>query len=162
MTNETSFQVRNLQRQDLAALSDLWLEFASHREGITRSKILSQDSADYFLGYASNLIGRRDALTLVAVAGGRLVGYFIAIKQRKPPIYRHTQVAYISDSFVVASHRRKGVLKRFMAELERWTKREAITAIDVNLFHSNAEAQDVYRSLGFQDYRVLLRRETTH
>jgi GNAT superfamily N-acetyltransferase len=46
-----------------------------------------------------------------------------------------------------------------MNELQKWCKSEGITAIDVQLFENNKLAEEVYRKLGFTDYRVVLRQE---
>ena len=151
--------IRKLQEDDIDGICELWKEFARLREGLTKSKILNDDAADYFFGYATGLLSRKDTLTLVADDGGKIVGYMIAQKQRRPPIYHHTQVAYLSDSFVAESHRGKGVLRAFMGELHKWCKGEGVTAIDVQIFEGNKDAQAIYRKLGFHDYRVLLRQE---
>jgi GNAT superfamily N-acetyltransferase len=151
--------IRKLQEDDIDGICELWKEFAKLREGQTKSRILNDDAADYFFGYATGLLQRKDTLTLVAEDAGEVVGYLIAQKQRRPPIYHHTQVAYLSDSFVAETHRGQGILKRFMEELRQWCKKEGITAVDVQIFESNKEAVAVYHKLGFHDYRVLLRQE---
>lgn len=152
-------RIRKLAEDDIDGICALWKEFARLREGMTQSKILNADAADYFFGYATGLLQRKDTLTLVAEEGKELVGYVIASKQRRPPIYRHTKVAYLSDAFVSESHRGQGILKQFMTELQKWSKTEGITAIDVQLFESNKEAQAIYKALGFTDYRVVFRQE---
>lgn len=152
-------KIRKLADDDVDGLCALWSEFARLREGLTHSRILNEDAADYFFAYATGLLSRKDTLTIVADDDGKLVGYLIATKQRRPPIYHHTKVAYLSDAFVTDTHRGKGVLRQFMAELQKWCKGEGITAIDVQLFENNKEAQAIYRKLGFKDYRVLLRQE---
>lgn len=152
-------KIRKLQEADIDGICELWKEFAKLREGLTKSRILNDDAADYFFGYATGLLSRKDTLTLVADDGGRIVGYLIATKQRRPPIYHHTQVAYLSDSFVAETHRGQGILRGFMGELHKWCKSESITAIDVQIFEANKDAQTVYRKLGFHDYRILLRQE---
>lgn len=151
--------IRRLQEDDIDGICELWKEFARLREGLTKSKILNPDAADYFFGYATGLLSRTDTLTLVADDGGDVIGYLIAQKQRRPPIYHHTQVAYLSDSFVAATHRGQGILKGFMVELREWCAKEGVTAIDVQIFEGNKEALTVYRKLGFHDYRMLLRQE---
>lgn len=151
--------IRKLQEDDIDGICELWKEFARLREGLTKSRILNDDAADYFFGYATGLLSRKDTLTLVADDNKKVVGYLIAQKQRRPPIYHHTQVAYLSDSFVAVTHRGRGILRMFMAELQAWCKQEGVTAIDVQIFEGNKEAQAVYRKLGFHDYRVLLRQE---
>ncbi len=154
-------KIRKLGEGDVDGLCKLWAEFARMREGLTHSKILNEDAADYFFAYATGLLQRKDTLTLVAEAAetGQLVGYLIANKQRRPPIYRHTKVAYLSDAYVTDSHRGTGILRQFMDDLQKWCKGEGITAIDVQLFENNKEAQTIYRNLGFNDYRVVLRQE---
>lgn len=152
-------RVRKLGEDDIDGICALWKEFAVMREGLTKSKILNDDAADYFFGYATGLLSRKDTLTLVADDGGKVVGYLIAQKQRRPPIYHHTQVAYLSDSFVAVSHRGQGILRQFMAEMHKWCKSEGITAVDVQIFEGNKDAQEVYQHLGFTPYRVVLRQE---
>ena len=152
-------EIRKMQDGDVDGICELWKEFAVLREGITSAKILNDDAADYFFGYATGLLERKDTLTLVAQDGKPLVGYLIATKQRRPPIYHHTRVAYLSDSFVTESYRGQGILKRFMGELNKWCLAEGITAVDVQLFQGNKDALEVYRKLGFRDYRVVLRSE---
>lgn len=151
--------IRKLQEDDIDGICELWKQFALLREGLTKSKILNTDAADYFFGYATGLLSRKDTLTLVAEDGGTVIGYLIAQKQRRPPIYHHTQVAYLSDSFVAATHRGQGILRRFIDELRNWCKNEGVTAIDVQIFQGNNDALEVYRKLGFREYRVLMRQE---
>ena len=151
--------IRKLKEEDIDGICELWKEFAKLREGFTQRRILNEDAADYFFGYATGLLSRKDTLTLVAEDGSKLVGYLIATKQRRPPIYHHTKVAYLSDTFVAEGHRGQGILKRFLAELNKWCKSEGITAIDVQLFEGNDEAQEIYQKLGFHNYRVVLRTE---
>lgn len=152
-------RIRKLAEDDIDGICALWKEFARLREGMIQSKILNEDAADYFFGYATGLLQRKDTLTLVAEENKELVGYVIASKQRRPPIYRHTKVAYLSDAFVSESHRGQGILKQFMAELRKWSTNEGITAIDVQLFETNSDAQAIYKKLGFTDYRVVFRQE---
>lgn len=151
--------IRNLTEDDIDGICVLWQQFAAMREEMTETKVLNDDASDYFFGYATGLLNRKDALTLVAEEDGKLVGYLVAQKQRRPPIYHHTRVAYLSDAFVVESARGKGVLKEFIADLKAWCKREGITAIDVQIFEANKHAQEVYRHLGFHDYRTVFRAE---
>ncbi|HET6399303.1 MAG TPA: GNAT family N-acetyltransferase [Candidatus Thermoplasmatota archaeon] len=151
--------IRKLQEGDVDGICALWHEFAQLREGQTQSRILNEDAGDYFFGYATGLLHRKDTLTLVAEADGRIVGYLIATKQRRPPIYHHTKVAYLSDAYVTEGYRKQGILRRFIEEVHKWAEQEGITAVDVQLFQGNQLAQDVYRKLGFRDYRVLLRQE---
>ncbi len=151
--------IRTLQEDDIDGICDLWQQFAAMREEMTEHRILNEDAADYFFGYATGLLHRRDSLCLVADDDGDVVGYLIATKQRRPPIYHHTRVAYLSDAYVAESHRKQGILKRFVDELQAWAKREGVTAIDVQIFQNNELARDIYHNLGFSDYRVLMRKE---
>jgi ribosomal protein S18 acetylase RimI-like enzyme len=153
--------IRKLEEDDIDGISELWQQFAAMREGMTKSRILNDDAADYFFGYATGLLQRKDTLTLVAEdeKTSEIVGYLIATKQRRPPIYHHTRVAYLSDAYVADTHRKQGILKRFVEELHAWCKRENITAIDVQVFKGNEAAQEIYRKMGFEEYRILFRKE---
>ena len=60
-------------------------------------------------------------------AGGAFLGYLIAQKQRRPPIYHHTQVAYLSDSFVA---------------LDYFESKQIPFVVAVSLVHQDAIRQD--------------------
>ena len=154
-------KIRNLEEDDVDGICTLWEQFAAVREEMTESKVLNDDASDYFFGYATGLLQRKDTLTLVAEeeGSGELVGYMVAQKQRRPPIYHHTRVAYLSDAFVAETHRKQGILRQFVEGLDAWCKREGITAIDVQIFEANKTAQEVYRRMGFHDYRIVFRKE---
>ncbi len=154
-----SVKIRKLEEEDVDGISELWQEFARLREELTEHRILNDDAADYFFGYATGLLQRKDTLTLVAEdeSNGELVGYLIAQKQRKPPIYSHTRVAYLSDAFVKDTHRKQGILGKFIDTLQAWARGEGITAIDVMLFQENRMAHEVYEHLGFHNYRTVMR-----
>ncbi len=151
--------IRTLEEDDIEGICVLWKEFAKMREEMTESRILNEDAADYFFGYATGMLQRKDTFCLVAQEGKAIVGYLIATKQRRPPIYHHTRVAYLSDAYVNKANRGSGILKKFVEELQAWCGREGITAIDVQIFKNNEAAQEIYRHLGFHDYRVLMRLE---
>lgn len=151
--------IRKLQENDIDGLCRLWGEFARMREGMTSRRILNDDAADYFFGYATGLLQRKDTLTLIAEDNHKAIGYLIATKQRRPPIYHHTRVAYLSDTYVDDSHRGQGILRRFMNELQAWCAAEGITAIDVQIFEGNQDAMAIYKKLGFHDYRRVMRHE---
>ena len=151
--------IRKLKEDDIDGICDLWKQFAALREGLTKRRILNDDAVDYFYGYAHGLLNRKDTLTLVADEGGAVVAYLIATKQRRPPIYHHTRIAYLSDTYVADGFRGQGILRQFMAELLAWCTQEDLTAIDVQIFQGNTEAETVYRRLGFSDYRQTLRHE---
>lgn len=151
--------IRKLQEEDIDGICELWGEFARMREEQTHSPILNDDAADYFFGYATGLLHRKDTLTLVADEDGDVVGYLIVQKQRRPPVYRHTKVGYISDAFVAHGHRKQGILKRFLDEVHSWCRSEGVTALDVQIFEANQTAIEIYKNMGFHAYRVLLRHE---
>lgn len=151
--------IRRLEDDDVDGISELWQRFARLREDMTGRTILNEDAADYFFGYATGLLQRKDTLTLVADDDGEVVGYLIAAKQRKPPIYHHTRVAYLSDAYVAEDHRGEGILTKFVEELMAWCAAEGITAVDVMLFQKNELAQKIYEKMGFEPYRVVMRRE---
>jgi GNAT superfamily N-acetyltransferase len=155
----TMVAIRKLQEGDVDGLCRLWGECAKVREDMTNRRILNDDAADYFFGYATGLLHRKDTLTLIAEDGGKAVGYLIATKQRRPPIYHHTRVAYLSDVYVTEGYRGQGIMRRLIDELQTWCKAEGITAIDVQVFEGNPDYFEIYRNLGFHDYRRVLRHE---
>jgi len=83
------------------------------------------------------------ATWLVAADGGRLLGY--------AGMHRVLDEASVTNVAVDPSHRRKGVAKALLHELEKICRREGAAFLTLEVRASNQNAINLYRSLGFEE-----------
>lgn len=81
-------------------------------------------------------------------------------------LYAHTwheQAIGISDLWVTEDQRRQGYGQTLLVEVIKWLRQEVVTAITANIPESDAAAQAVFRTSGFQtiDRGVVYRAQRT-
>ena len=60
--------------------------------------------------------------------------------------------AYLTDLYIEAAHRRKGIGTMVLAQVEEFCKSCGVEAIELQVTSKNASALDFYRGAGFQAY----------
>jgi GNAT superfamily N-acetyltransferase len=108
-------------------------------------------------GY-TDLLAQPDRLTLVAVAGGLVVGHLTG-KLAEPQPVRPIRVATLSSLYVRPTYRSHRVGARFVAEFRQWAKENDVDRIAVVAFAGNEAAIRFYQREGFLPMTVTL--ETT-
>lgn len=129
--------VRRASRADMPAILDLIRELAEFE------KLPPPDGA----GYARLLqdLGRRfDAF--VAVEDGRAVAYAIVYETYSS--FAAKPVLWLEDVYVTPSHRRRGVGKALLAEVQREAARRGCVRVAWAVLDWNVEAQRMYDALG--------------
>jgi GNAT superfamily N-acetyltransferase len=90
-----------------------------------------------------------DKIVLVADEDGALVGGLVA--DVRPPDVGHVHIAY-----VVPGHRREGVMKALLRELNERLRKQGITYVTLDTEVSNREGIAAWRRLGFAEWAVRL------
>lgn len=129
--------VRRASRADMPAILDLIRELAEFE------KLPPPDGA----GYARLLqdLGRRfDAF--VAVEDGRTVAYAIVYETYSS--FAAKPVLWLEDVYVTPTHRRRGVGKALLAEVQREAASRGCVRVAWAVLDWNVEAQRMYDALG--------------
>jgi GNAT superfamily N-acetyltransferase len=63
--------------------------------------------------------------------------------------------------FVLPDHRRSGVARALLAEIERWAEGARIPIVEVSVAADNAEGIDFLESVGYRRRRLLMARQTS-
>ena len=130
------YAIRRMVRGDIGAITDTFVRMNKRREQYER----------YF---EENLSGRR--VTLVAVAGGEVVGYTNVLWESGYGPFRLEGIPEINDLNVIDGWRKRGVGSALIREAER-VAREAgkpVMGIGVGLTPDYAAAQRLYPKLGY-------------
>jgi GNAT superfamily N-acetyltransferase len=84
------------------------------------------------------------------VVGGYTGEVFVVAEERR--------YAYIFELFVVEAMRGKGIGRALIAACEGWAKAEGFKTIQIGVLARNASAARLYRSAGYADHAIELRK----
>jgi ribosomal protein S18 acetylase RimI-like enzyme len=89
---------------------------------------------------------------LLAEAAGESIG--LLSLRTVPYLDEDVPYAEITELFVLAEQRDRGVARRLIDEAETVAHARGCTSIHVNAWHDNAEAQSTYRSAGYAPVEI--------
>jgi ribosomal protein S18 acetylase RimI-like enzyme len=142
-----SIRIRAATIEDSAQLAELITIF-NHPEG---DKVVSAEQCAGRLRACA-----KTETTIVAEQAGQLIGF--GCLRLVPSMSSDEPYAELSELFVAEAFRREGVASAIMEHIERLA-REAGAYEIVLLTGKSNPAQHFYRSLGYQDYALSLRKK---
>jgi GNAT superfamily N-acetyltransferase len=98
------------------------------------------------------LLGRDDAIVLVASASGGLVGYLVGFDHLA--FYANGRVSYVEEVAVSDDRQGEGVGRRLMQGFEAWARERSSTLVTV----ATRRAAPFYRALGYEETATLFRK----
>ena len=93
-----------------------------------------------------------DALVLVALEQGRVVGFALAIIGNRQSIFRVPKVGTISDLGIKKEFRRQGIGKKMLVEIKAWFVKNDVSLIEVAVLAKNEVAASFWTKQEFQDF----------
>ena len=127
--------IRDARRGDAAALAAL-------------ASDLGYASTEAALGAALGSLGPSERV-IVAEEGGRVLGFASAAVV--PFFQDGSRRLRLTAIAVGAAHRRRGVARDLVAELERWGREHGCDLIEVTSAGHRSDAHAAYRALGFDE-----------
>lgn len=145
-----SFHIRQAELDDVAGLHELSLAVARDGRGSVYTLEDVQAEGPRAGARVSESIApatRDDALVLVAVAEGRLVGY-ASVHRVKPSFTRHVGVF---STEVHPEYQRRGIGRALMRASQEWAKGRGIERLELYTRADNDRARALYESEGFTE-----------
>ena len=100
----------------------------------------------------AELLGRDDAIVLVALEAGGVVGYLLGFDHLA--FYANGRVAYVEEVAVRQDRRGAAIGRQLMQEFDTWATSRSATLITV----VSRRAAPFYRSLGYEETATLFRK----
>jgi ribosomal protein S18 acetylase RimI-like enzyme len=97
-----------------------------------------------------------NAILLVAELNARVVGIANAYVQNVSAdhVFQARRIAVIDNITVHHACRRRGIGTALVGQLEAWATSLPVDSIELNVYAFNAEAEALYRSLGYANFRT--------
>jgi len=151
-------QIQRATARDVRAILPVWGELAGFHAHLDPAFTPSPQWPHEYGTYLRTLIGRDDALAVVARDGDQIIGYAIGRITMLPSFFAHRRRGYIHDVYVRDVYRRQGVGRRLVEEILAWLRRKGVTLVELTVA-SNNDAVRFWERLGFSTYMLQMKLE---
>lgn len=142
------WSVRPARRDDLAALQDIWLELMHMHERNDVSFALASDGVAKWQQMAEDMLDRDDTFVMVAHDAAQIVGFCLGWVARNPPIYRVSEVGFISEIAVTKKAQRAGAGSALIKASRLWFADRNLVEFQLSTAVWNEAAQRFWRAVG--------------
>lgn len=114
---------------------------------------------DFEENQVRRLMKSENGLVLVAVDGGRSVGYSLSEIREPVKLLKRKEFGYVYDMAVTAGYRRRGIGEKMFIEILKWFRSRDIDRVELEVAAKNQVAYSFWKKRGFTDYRHTLYRQ---
>lgn len=151
--------IRPATAQDVPDIVAIWGELAAHHAQLDPSFAPSEAWRAEYRQFIRNLLGRDDAMAVVAVDGGHLVGYAVGRISILPGFFERRRRGYIHDVVTEEAFRRRGIGRSLTEALLAWMREAGVLTVELTVSVRNEEAVAFWERLGFATYMYHMRRD---
>lgn len=151
--------IRPAAARDIPEIVEVWGELALFHATLNRAFAPSATWREEYRQFIRGLLGRDDALAVVAEADDRLIGYGVGRTSLLPAFFERRRRGYIHDIVTRASYRRQGVGRRLVAALLEWMHASGVVTVELTVAVRNPDAVAFWAAQGFIPYMHHLKRE---
>lgn len=151
--------IRPAAAQDVPDIVAIWGELAYHHARLDPAFAPSERWQDEYRQFIRSLLGRDDALAVVAVDGGHLAGYGVGRISILPGFFERHRRGYIHDVVIREAFRRRGIGRRLADALLAWMHDEGVSSVELTVAIRNTEAVAFWEQLGFATYMHHMKRD---
>lgn len=144
-------QIRRATARDVREILPVWGELAGFHAHLDPAFTPSPQWPREYGAYLRTLMGRDDAIAVVAREGPQIIGYAIGRITTLPPFFEHRYRGYIHDVYVRDAHRRQGIGRRMVEEILDWLRQRSVNIVELTVAANN-DAVRFWERLGFQTY----------
>jgi ribosomal protein S18 acetylase RimI-like enzyme len=152
-------EVRPATLRDVPEIVAIWGELAFHHAGLDSAFAPSVRWQEEYRHFIRGLLGRDDALAVVGVDKGALVGYAVGRISLLPGFFEERRRGYIHDVVTREGHRRRGIGRRLVEALLAWMRESNVSIVELTVAVKNEEAVAFWTSVGFVTYMHHMKRE---
>jgi ribosomal protein S18 acetylase RimI-like enzyme len=151
--------IRTATADDIPEIVAIWGELAIHHAELDAAFAPSERWREEYRYFIRSLIGRDDALAVVAVEDGTLVGYGVGRISVLPAFFERRRRGYIHDVVTRPAYRRRGIGRQLVEALLQWMRHADITVVELTVAVRNTGAVAFWERLGFVTYMHHMKRE---
>lgn len=151
-------QIRRATARDVREILPVWGELAGFHAHLDPAFTPSPSWPREYGAYLRTLMGRDDAIAVVAKDGEQIIGYAIGRITTLPSFFEQRHRGYIHDVYIKEDYRRRGVGRRMVREILEWLRNRGVTLVELTVAANN-DAVGFWERLGFQTYMHQMKRD---
>ena len=159
MTANTTIKIRDCDPdRDRKALISCIVEMQDFERSVEPMLPAGVEMAGSYVDLLLDRCSGKSGRVFMAEADQTVVGFVGVIARVEPnePDDEATPYTYISDLVVLPAYRRRGTGSALLRHAEGYARDQGMTLLRINVLAKNQVAGQLYRSLGFDDYRIQL------
>jgi ribosomal protein S18 acetylase RimI-like enzyme len=107
----------------------------------------------------ANMIAAPHVEVVVAELGSKIIGSGYARIETPKPYLKHHKHAFMGFMYVDGSQRGKGVNKKIIDALQKWSVAQGVREFRLEVYNDNAPALKAYEKVGFTRHMITMRME---
>lgn len=151
--------IRPATVQDIPEIVAIWGELADYHARLDSAFAPSASWHEEYRQFIRTLLGRDDALAVVATDGDQLVGYAVGRISLLPAFFERRRRGYIHDAVTRQGYRRRGIGARLVEALLDWMRSADVSMVELTVATGNEDAVRFWKRLGFGTYMQHMKRE---
>jgi len=136
----------------IPGIIEVWEELMDFHKNIDTYWSRREDGHITYEKFLREMLESEDAIVLVAVDNGRIVGYSSSRISEHPPTLEHDNYGEITDMAVTAEYQRKGIGERMLKRICEWFESRNIDRIELSAAANNQISYSFWKKHGFQDF----------
>jgi ribosomal protein S18 acetylase RimI-like enzyme len=150
MSREFTFVVRRPEgEEELQEIAKMMVRFYRFNEEFDPLYALAGGAEETALDLVKKYASEPDSVVLVAVSGGKVVG-FVHGELRRNPLFKTSPLGVIVELYVHPSYRRHGVARELVKRVSEELRKLGASAIAAEVPLMNEIAVEFYSELGFR------------
>jgi ribosomal protein S18 acetylase RimI-like enzyme len=151
--------IRPAVAADIPEIVAIWGELAHYHAGLDDAFAPSARWQEEYRYFIRSLLGRDDALAVVAFDDRRLVGYGVGRISLLPGFFDRRRRGYIHDVVTREPYRRRGIGGRIVKALLQWMQEADVSSVELTVAVRNKGAVRFWERMGFSTYMHHMKRE---
>ena len=146
---------------DLDALQECFRELDNYHAVLLPGEFQPYEGPPRDPVFLQGVMDNPERALLVASGHVGIIGFVQLQRGHTPdlPMFQPREFTTISDLFVSAAHRGKGVGRALLDAAHAWSRERGIGTVQLDVYCDNEGAREFYRELGYREQRVQLRLE---
>lgn len=140
------------------SLKELWINLAQEMYELEHYTLPSESNAILWLEYIRSEILEERGFVLGAYDEHILVGFAAASYARRFPMDVSERMGAINDLYVLPKYRRKEMGSKLVNDCLEKMELGDVDSVRINLVSGNDAALELYRKLGFEVYRLSVKK----
>ena len=143
--------IRDGRINDKNQVLEIWKELMGYSIQISSYDFdMVSEATKIWMEYFEKNVRSRNRKAIVAEQDGEIIGYLLGCIKKRPPIFKTSHNAHITDIAVLSFKRNKGVGKKLLKAFSDWARKKRMKYLTLDVLPENKIGINFYQKNGFK------------